>query len=157
MQTLITPVQVVRLAFAPDDCLTPDAVAESDIAAAEARYLVPVIGEALHQRLLKAQDRTFVDDFLAAPVALFTRALIQPRLDIRAGRGGTTAPKSDKTVAAGDAARRSMRAAVLTEARTLLRRAVARIEAAPAAFPEYDPAQNVLKHCSLDGKLVQIH
>ena len=156
MNTLITPVQVVRLAFAPDDCLPPEAVAPADIAAAEARYVVPVLGQALHQRLLQAQDRTFVDDYLAAPVALFTRALIQPRLDIRSGRTGTTAPKSDHAAPAGDAARRALRSTLLTEARALLRRAVERIEADPAAFPEYAAGANILKRCSLDGKLVQI-
>ena len=49
--------------------------------------------------------------------------------------------------------RRSLR----TEARALLERAVARIEAYPETYPEYDPKKNILKRCSLDGKLVQIH
>ncbi len=44
-----------------------------------------------------------------------------------------------------------------TEARALLERAVARIEAYPETYPEYDPKKNILKRCSLDGKLVQIH
>ena len=157
MNTLITAAQVIRLAFAPDDCLPPDAVAESDIAAAEARYLIPVIGQRLHQRLLKgaSADCTFVADHLAAPLALFTRALIQPRLDLRTGRSGSTVPKSDTATPAGDSARRALRAALLAEARALLRQAVTRIEELPATYPEYDPARNILKRCSLDGKLVQ--
>lgn len=155
MNTLITPVQVVRLAFAPDDCLPPDAVAEADIAAAEQRYLVPVIGAALHQRLINDTDRSFVDHYLAAPLALYTRLLIQPRLDVRAGRGGTTAPNPSGASPAAAEARRAVRTALLTEARALLRRAVARIEAYPRSFPEYDARENVLNRCRLDGKLVQ--
>lgn len=155
MNTLLTPAEVVRLAFAPDDCLPPDAVTEADIAAAEQRYLVPTIGPALHERLLTDNDRSFLDHYLAAPLALFTRVLIQPRLDIRTGRTGTAAPKPDGGTAAGPEACRALRTALLAEARSLLRRAVARIEAYPRAFPEYDPAQNILNRCSIHGKLVQ--
>ena len=155
MNTLISPGQALRLAFAPDECLPPDAVTAADIAAAEERYLVPVLGRALHSRLLNDNDRSFVDGYLAAPLALYTRLLLQPRLDVRAGRSGTTVPKSDNASPAGAAACRSVRAALLTEARSLLRRAVARIESYPESFPEYRPAQNVLNRCSLHGKLVQ--
>ena len=44
MNTLISPTQVVQLAFPPDACLPPEAVTEADIAAAAQRYLIPVIG-----------------------------------------------------------------------------------------------------------------
>ncbi len=57
---------------------------------------------------------------------------------------------------ATEEARRMQRRSLRTEARALLERAVARIEAYPETFPEYDPKKNILKSCSLDGKLVQI-
>ena len=157
MNTLISPIQVVRLAFAPDGALPPDAVTEADIAAAEQRYLIPVLGRALHERLMTDNDRSFVDHYLAAPLALFTRLLIQPRIDLRTGRTGTTAPHPDGASAASAEARRQLCRSLRSEARSLLRRAVARIEEAPEAFPEYEPSRNILRHCSLDGKLVQVH
>ena len=157
MNTLLTPVEVVRLTFAPDDCLPPDAVTEADIAAAEQRYLVPAIGPALHERLLTDNDRSFLDHYLAAPLALFTRVLIQPRLDIRTGRCGTTAPKPDGTSPATEEARRMQRQSLLTQARALLLRAVEQIELYPETYPQYDPKENILKRCSIDGKLVQIY
>lgn len=157
MNTLITPTQVVRLAFSPDESLPPEAVTDADIAAAAQRYLIPVIGSPLYERLMTEVDRSFIDHYVAAPLALFTRLLIQPRLDIRTGRCGTTAPKYDGTTPAAEEARRMQRQALLTQARALLRRAVDRIELYPETFPEYDPKQNALKRCSLDGKLVQIH
>lgn len=157
MITLITPAQVVRLAFPPDESLPPEAVTEADIAAATQRYLIPVIGTRLFDKLTTQIDRTFVDQYLAAPLALFTRVLIQPRLDIRTGRCGTTAPKHDGSTPATAEARRSLRQSLLAQARSLLARAVDRIELYPEEFRQYDPKQNVLKRCSLDGKLVQIH
>ena len=95
MKTLVTPLQALRLAFPEGEALPPGTVAEADIAAAERRYIVPVIGRALHARLLEGAYETFRTDYLAAPTALFTRLQLQPRLDIRTGQCGTTAPKSN--------------------------------------------------------------
>ena len=53
MKTLVTPLQALRLAFPEGEALPPGTVAEADIAAAERRYIVPVIGRALHARLLE--------------------------------------------------------------------------------------------------------
>ena len=156
MNVLISPEQVVRLAFAPDDCLPPELIADADIAAAAERYLFPVIGRELYDRLLMETNRTFVDQYLAAPLAFYTRLLVQPRLDIRTGRCGTPAPKFDGTTPATEEARRSLRNSLRREARELLLRAVARIEERADDYPEYDPKKNVLKRCTLDGKLVQI-
>ncbi|MDE5851292.1 MAG: hypothetical protein K2H25_00610, partial [Alistipes sp.] len=97
MNVLISPEQVVRLAFAPDDCLPSELIAEADIAAAAERYLFPVIGRELYDRLMMETNRSFVDQYLAAPLAFYTRLLVQPRVDIRTGRCGPTAPKLDGT------------------------------------------------------------
>ena len=156
MKTLVTPLQALRLAFPEGEALPPGTVAEADIAAAERRYIVPVIGRALHARLLEGAYETFRTDYLAAPTALFTRLQLQARLDIRTGQCGTTAPKSSWTQPAGDDALRRRQRALRTEARTLLRRAAEHLDAHRTEFPEYDPTENILKRCSTDGGFVQM-
>ena len=52
MNTLITPAQAVASAFTDGEYLAPEAIGEGDIAAAEQRYIVPVIGRAFHEKLL---------------------------------------------------------------------------------------------------------
>lgn len=47
MTTLVTPREVIDLAFADGGYLPPEAIGTVDIAAAEARYLLPVTGPAL--------------------------------------------------------------------------------------------------------------
>ena len=49
MTTLVTPREVIDLAFADGGYLPPEAIGTVDIAAAEARYLLPVTGPALWQ------------------------------------------------------------------------------------------------------------
>ena len=94
MNTLITPAQAVALAFADGEYLAPESVTQSDIAAAEQRYIVPVIGRRLYEKLLAGSHASFTTEYLAAPAAFFTRIALQPRLDVRTGQCGTVAPKS---------------------------------------------------------------
>ncbi|WP_418982345.1 hypothetical protein [Alistipes sp.] len=155
MKTLITPSQALRLAFGDGEYLPPTTIVEADIAAAEQRYLVPVLGPALHEKLLAGGYPDFRTEYLAAPVALFTRAMIQPRLDIRTDRGGATAPYTAYARPADAEARRRQRKALHAEARTLLRRAARHLADHRDAFPEYEPEKDILNRCSLDGNLVQ--
>ena len=94
MNTLVTPLQVLKLAFGEGEYLPPEIIAEADIAGAEQRHIVPVVGRALYEKLLAGSYPDFRTEYLASPAALFTRAVLQPRLDVRTGQCGTTAPKS---------------------------------------------------------------
>ena len=156
MKTLLTPLQVLRHAFGEGEYLPPDTIAGADIAAAEQRYLRPVLGAALHDRLLAGDEAAFTAEYLAPALARFTRLLIQPRLDLRTARTGTLAPKDDHGTPPGEEPRRALRRSLRCEARALLRRAVAYIEAHAADFPDYDPDQNPLNRCTTDGGFVQI-
>ncbi|MEG2613231.1 MAG: hypothetical protein RR971_07060, partial [Alistipes sp.] len=78
MKTLITPAQVVALAFADGEFITEQSITQADIVAAEERYIVPVVGRKLYVQLLAGSRAEFVTDYLAAAVALFTRASLQP-------------------------------------------------------------------------------
>ena len=150
MNTLITPAQAVASAFTDGEYLAPEAIGEGDIAAAEQRYIVPVIGRAFHEKLLAGLHAGFTAEYLAAPVALFTRIAVQPRLDIRTGQCGTVAPKSGSY-------QRELQRSLRRQARTLLCRAAEHLEAHAAEFPGYDPDNNILKRCTTDGNLIQTH
>ena len=154
MKTLITPLQVVKLAFGDGETLPPETIAEADIAAAEERWIVPAIGRKLHSRILAGLCADLCTDYLAAPTALYTRALVQPRLDIRTDRLGTAAPKPTGAQAADDDARRQLRRQLLEEARTLLHRATAYLAENRSRYAEYDPEQNCAARCSIAGGII---
>lgn len=156
MKTLITPQQVIRHAFGGHPTLPLDAVSEGDIAAAEARYLVPVLGEALYERLIEGAYEEFRRDYLVCCTALFTRCMVQPRLDLRTNALGTIAPKSDQGTAPDMAVLRRLRHNLRNEAVTLLRRAVRHLETHRVSFPEYDAHENLSNRCTTDGGFVQI-
>ena len=151
MNTLVTPLQVLKLAFGEGEYLPPEIIAEADIAGAEQRHIVPVVGRALYEKLLAGSYPDFRTEYLASPAALFTRAVLQPRLDVRTGQCGTTAPKSAYAQPAGDTARRHLRRALLAQARTLLHRAAEHLRAHRDEFPEYDPENDIFNRCTTDG------
>lgn len=155
MQTLITPKQAVALAFADGEQVPPGAIDQNDLAAAETRYVVPVIGKTLYEKLLAGAYPELLAGYVAAPAALFARVVAQPRLDIRTGPDGLTAPKSDYYQPAGEAAARRLQRSLREKARTLLRRATAYIAAHGDDYPEYDAEQNIFNRCRIDGNLVQ--
>ena len=81
MNTLVTPLQVLKLAFGEGEYLPPEIIAEADIAGAEQRHIVPVVGRALYEKLLAGSYPDFRTEYLASPAALFTRAVLQPLED----------------------------------------------------------------------------
>ena len=48
MNTLVTPLQVLKLAFGEGEYLPPEIIAEADIAGAEQRHIVPVVLSLIH-------------------------------------------------------------------------------------------------------------
>ena len=90
MTTLVTPREVIDLAFADGGYLPPEAIGTVDIAAAEARYLLPVTGPALWQKLAEGEYPTLREEFAAPAAACAVRVAMQPALDLHGGAGGTT-------------------------------------------------------------------
>lgn len=156
MKTLITPHEVHRHAFAGGEPLAHDAVGEADIAAAESAFLRPIVGAELHDALLAGRYPEFVADYLTTALALATRTLIQPRLDLRTTQLGTLSPKADNGSPAEVPLLERLRANLRREAMLLLRRASNYLDDHAANFPEYDPHENILHRCMTDGGFVQI-
>lgn len=154
-KTILTPAAARRLAFAGEQ-LPPGTPSAADIAAAERRYILPVVGGPLYERLAAGGYASFAEEYLAPAAALFTRLVVQSRLDVRTDRCGTTAPRSSWSQPAGGAELRALRRSLRREARTLLRRASERLAARPDEFPEYDPRADIFNRCSTDGGFVQI-
>lgn len=156
MKTLITPAEAVALAFGDGEYVAPEAIAEADIAAAERRYIVPVVGRKLHACLVEGGHAEFTAEYLAAPVALWTRILLQPLLDVRTGQCGTVAPKPEGAQPATGAQSLRLVQSLRTKARSLLLRAVEHLAENAKSFPEYDPEDNILKSCTIHGNFIQI-
>ncbi|MEG1982617.1 MAG: hypothetical protein RR037_02680 [Alistipes sp.] len=154
MANLITPQQAITLAFTDGEYLPAETISETLITAAEERHLVPVMGQVLYARLIAGAYPDLKS--LAAPAAaLFTRLLLQPNLNIRTGRFGTTAPRSSSWEPAAEQSLNQATKALRRQAALHLRRLSRHLDAHSADYPEYDPDTNILHHCTIHGDLIQ--
>jgi hypothetical protein len=154
MKTLITSAQVAAEAFRAPDFIQPYAVAEATILAAQRRHIRPVLGEKLYAALCGGGHATFLEEYVRPPLALYVKLSMLPSLAVQVGGAGVVELHSTNLARAGEARTRAAARRLRSEAGALMRRAVEHVEASPALFPEYDPAENILNRCSMAGGVV---
>ena len=146
MKTILTPTDVYNLAFSVEENYNSSAVKESDIAIAESRYLLPIIGETLYAKLVNGGYYDLRVGYVAPMLSAWTRYMVEPLLAERCGLGhGTTAVDYR----------------LLTRLKMMAmeqsRRLSDYLDSHSDEYPEYNPIDNPLNHCSIDGNIVQIY
>lgn len=157
METLITAQQVIDMAFADGGYISAATISSTDIATAEQRYLTPVVGYALHAKLLDGGYESLLREYVAPVLALYTRIVIEPCLSVRTGQGGAIVSKSGSYYPADKTQTESQMRSLRAKARSMLRRLSAYMDENAGLYPEYNPQDNILKYCKIDGNFVQIH
>ena len=106
--------------------------------------------DALHQGLYP----TLLSDYITAPLALYVKAQVLPRLWMQSSEAGVVQIKSDTMTSASEAQMRGLVRCAIRQADTLMRRAVRHIESSPEQYPEYDAEKNVSNRCSILGGII---
>ena len=156
MKTIISPAEAAALGWGTGEYVPPEAISESDIAAAERRYIVPVIGSRMAAALAEGRYEELRRDYAAPALAMYVRIMVQPSMDIRTGQAGSVVQSGACAEPAVSEARAAAMRSLRRRAGELLRRLSDRLDAESHSYPEYDPQQNILKRCSTDGGIVQI-
>lgn len=156
VKSIITPAEVVATAFSDGGYIAPESIAEVDITTATERWIRPVVGQALLDGVAEGRYADLKRDYLAPAVALYTRYLVQPRLNVATNQLGLTTPAGSSHKAAEKTAREELMRALKIRARTALKRLSDYLDANTALFAEYNPSKDILKRCSCDGGFVQI-
>jgi hypothetical protein len=151
MSTLVTPQQVIDLAFVPEGVMTATKITAMDITIAESRYLIPILGQELYDTLLANRYTELRDNYVTPMVAAWTRYIAEPLMAERLGAGYD----NDYNQADNDA-RYAILVRLRHNASALSRRLSDYLNSHSAEFAEYDPANNPLNHCTIDGGIVQI-
>lgn len=154
MKLLITPAQVASAAFRAPDFISEDAVPEATILAAQQKFLRPALGPAMFDALCGGKYPELLADHLLPPLALYVKMLMLPSLAVQTGAAGVVEANPKNLAKVGDTKLRGAIRRLRGDASALMRRAVERMEAAPHAYPEYDPDENILNRCSIEGGVV---
>lgn len=147
---LISPEEVLEIAFGTPEGLRPELVGDVRIETAQLKYLKPVFG-ALYDRLGEEAYAPFVTDYLKLPLALYIKALTIDNAAVTIGAMGVTQTETGYAVPGSPGQLARLRQQTRTEADILLRKAVEEVERHPERFPGYDPRENILNRISCRG------
>ena len=151
MKTLITAERVYALAFSTEEPYSASVITDTDIAEAESRYLMPVVGEELYN--VVAKYSTLKSEYVEPMVAAWVRYIVEPHL---AARCCTCYAEGRVKEAVNDHTERVMRA-LREKAVALTRRLSDHLNSHSADYVEYNPKTNPLNRCFIYGNIVQVY
>ena len=146
MRTILTVDTLLSHVFTSEENYNFSMVTEADIAVAESRYLLPIVGERLYERLLEGEYEELRDEYVAPMLGAWTRYIVEPRLAERCGIGHGESRVDRETMWH-----------LRSVASALSRRLGEHLNAKSEDYAEYNPCDNILNHCSIDGNIVQIY
>ena len=150
---LITPAEVVALAFDAGSGLGPEDIPEGMILSAQEKFIRPVLNE-LYPRLEAGDLPDFLETFIKPALAYYVRLLLLPVMAVSTDKMGLVV-LNGTSLKAADAEQRSMLVKrTRADACALMRRAIRHVEENPEMYPEYRPAKNVLHRLSICSQVV---
>ena len=158
MQRLIAPERVVELAFSEGEFLPRERISETQILLAEERYLRPIVGQTLYEALGDGEYAEFCKEYVEPLLAYGVKYLLLPELRVYVGACGVAEPSGVGWRSASEESFSALREGVKSQLKSLRRRlnqALGR-EHEAGRLPLYDPKENILKRCRIDGGLVQM-
>ena len=155
-QSIITPQQVIEIAFSDGGYMSPDVIAKDDIATAIERWVKPVVGGPLLEAAAAGEYEALKSEYLMPVVAFYTRLLVQPRLNAVSSQLGLAVGVNTLSKAAEQSLRHEHIRAIRDRAHTALKSLSEYLNTHADEFSEYKPKDNILNRCSCDGGIVQI-
>lgn len=154
MKCLITPEDVLKIAFCEAEYITPTTISNTDIVTATNRYILPIVGEELVVALLNGEYPTLLEQYVAPALAFAVRHTVQPTLNLRVADSGLLSPRTENHTTPQQSAVVSYATSIRSRMRELLARLSDHLD--EAGYAEYNPKSNILNRCSIDGGFIQI-
>lgn len=158
MKQLITPAEVIAIAFGSTNALREESIPAVTILAAQQRLVRPVVGERLYEMFTAEEPeepcRTFVEAYLKAPLALYVASLVLPQLAVQVGSAGVVRFSGEGFEAADEGSLRRAARRLRKDAEALMDAATDRLAREPLLAEHYSPEENVRTRVTLAGGIV---
>lgn len=139
---IITPQEVIDIAFAANTNMKAESINEHIIHIAEVKYIRPAIGAELYDKLGEYTD---LAEMLKPALAYFVKCEVIPSLSISMGNSGLAISNPQYMTAATDKQRTLLYESEMSKANTLLNEVLEYL-ATSNAYPEYKGVKSVVKH-----------
>lgn len=158
MKTILTPQEVLNLAFAAGEHLPAEALCREQIVAAEERYVRPILGRGLYEKLLDGEYAELCAEYVRPLAAYATKRLVLPQLKIRIALCGVVEPRPEGWQSASEEALEAADRALRLQIESLSRRLHGQLETLHKAgsLPDYRPEESIRNRCCNHGGLIQI-
>lgn len=160
MKLLITPAEVMKIAFGTTHTLHDEAIPSHTILAAQRRLLRPIIGAALYDQLTlddeaaPAHFATLVDDYLKTPLALYVASLLLPTIAAKVGSMGVVKLSGEGIEPVEKQTLRRVCRRLRADANALMDVATDYLAHNRELFPLFNPNDDVRQRVSLTGSLL---
>lgn len=145
MKTIVTPSEVLSLAFGTTHTLDEGAVPSHAILAAQESHLRPALGEQLYEALsAESADATlqeFAAEYLKLPLALYVASRLLPTLAVKVGSAGVVRLAGESFEAVDEQTLHRAVVRMRADADGLLSRATSHLASHPELFSAYEPTK----------------
>lgn len=142
IKTLITPSEVIEIAFDDRFRLPAEHINPAQILAAEARYIQPVFGD-IYYALQQGDLPEFLDDYIKPALALYVKVLLFPTLGVIQGTLGLSYAATHKDLELTDDKIAMIREQLMADANALIARAVRYVNENEEEFTLYEDAEDL--------------
>lgn len=139
---LMTPQEVIDIAFAANSNMKAESINEHIIHIAEVKYIRPAIGAAIYDKLGEYTD---LAEMLKPALAYFVKCEIIPSIAINLGNAGLAISNPQYMTAATDKQRTLLYESEMSKANTLLNEVLEYLTTSNA-YPEFTGVKSVVKH-----------
>ena len=153
MELIITPQEVVEMAFEGEYGITPERIGNNVIASAQQKFIKPVLGD-LFDKLEDDSSYPELKELVKAALAQYVKLLMIPKLAVSMGNGGITHIKGTHFASANEESIKALKENTKAEACALMREVVEHIEQNREDYPEYNPADNILHKVSICSGII---
>lgn len=153
MYRLISPSEVLGIAFVNSQPMDECCIDEATIIEAEYKFIKPVLGP-LYDKLCSGGYPTLLSDYIKPALALYVKMLLLPSLGINIGSVGVSQARGANFSACTPEQMQIAVEQCRSSAYTLIGRAIEHIEGNPTLYPEYQKSRNILNNLKINGSIV---
>ena len=153
MKNLITPAEVIEIAFAANDQIDRSVITENRIEAAQLKFLAPRLRK-MYDALTEGKYDSFNLTYIKPALAHFVRYAVFLNLSVHIGNKGTVRTKTIDATVATPAETGILRREAREAANALLERAIDYLRKNAGEFPEFCPEKCRRRRVRVNGGIV---
>lgn len=135
---IISSAEILSLSFAECGYIAPESISQSDITASIERWITPVVGRSLLEKVNSGEYASLLTTYLQPAIAAAVRVDMQARINMLISQLGNPSATHNRTTAAKELHNEVM-LSLRRKLRSLIWMVIEHLESNRSLYPEYSP------------------